>query len=189
MLIDANARRKVSFLVPYLIDARTVLDFGCGDLAMDKALLSTLPDLQITGVDVVDFGIRDNRIDFLHYDGKKLPFANNAFDVSVAWHVFHHTKNPEKAFTECLRVAKSRTIFVEPIWRYKLEIPGMMVMDWVFNIWKHRQISMEFAFHSESWWRGLSEKYRGNVTDIRDVELLPNFFPTGRSLLFVVEKH
>ncbi len=186
--IHNNARRKARILLPYTKNNAAVLDFGCGDLALARELKKVRPNLRITGVDIVDFGIRPKGILFSQYDGEKLPFQNNSFDVVIAWHVFHHIVNPLAAFCECMRVAKQRVIFVEPVWRHQLEVPGMMFMDWLFNVWKSRDISMAFTFHSRAWWEEQIIKHNGRLRTVQDVEILPPIFPTGRSLLFVVDK-
>ena len=186
---SVNAERKVDFIAPHMREVGTVLDFGCGDLALARELKKVRPNLRITGVDIVDFGIRPKGILFSQYDGEKLPFQNNSFDVVIAWHVFHHIVHPLAAFCECMRVAKQRVIFVEPVWRHRLEVPGMMFMDWLFNVWKSRDVSMSFTFRSRVWWEEQITKHNGRLRVVQDVEILPPIFPTGRSLLFVVDKN
>lgn len=188
MICAANAKRKVGFLIPHLKGFSTLLDFGCGDLRMSKELASRRLMLKITGVDVVDFGVRDPRLTFRTYNGKMLPFPSQSFDAVIAWHVFHHTQNPAVTFKECMRVAKKRVIFVEPVWRHRWEKPGMMIMDWLFNVWKNRDVSLAFAFYSQEWWKEQITMNAGKLMVLEDVEILPRFFPTGRSLLFVVDK-
>lgn len=188
MICDANAKRKVDFLIPHLKGAPTLLDFGCGDLRMSQELIARREGLVVTGVDVVDFEVRDPNISFRKYGGEKLPFLSQSYDVVIAWHVFHHTSSPLAVFGECMRVAKQRVIFVEPVWRHRLEVPGMMFMDWLFNVWKSRDVSLAFTFRSRAWWEEQITKHNGRLRTVQDVEMLPPIFPTGRSLLFVVDK-
>lgn len=162
-----------------------VLDFGCGDMIFSEELQRANPSLRITGVDVVDFGNRPKGIRFLLYDGKKLPFRKETFDVVIAYHVFHHTTRPFDLFRECVRVSKKMILFVEPTFRGWWDIPGMRLLDWVFNVWKDRSVSLPYAFSSERQWKEEITKAGFVLTSISDVELLPRWFPTGRSLLFV----
>mgnify|MGYP001585960280 CR=1 FL=1 len=174
-----NASRKVETLVPYLTNVQSVLDFGCGDLSMARALHKKFPRLKIAGIDVVDFGIRDKDISFRVYDGREIPFSSKSFDIVVAYHVFHHAPSPEYAFRECVRVARHAVIFVEPVYRSTFEIPGMIFMDWLFNVWKHEVIPMTYKFHSLLWWKNTIGKEKMKIGSIKDVELLPAWSPTG----------
>ena len=183
-----NAQRKVEILKTYLKDGQSVLDFGCGDLFFAHQLHQTMHSLRITGVDVVDFGYRPKGILYKKYDGKTLPFKNASFDTVISYHVFHHTSAPFKLLSECMRVAKKYVLFVEPVYRGFWDIPGMRVMDWIFNVWKDRSISMPYAFASEKMWLREIKKLRYVSKERIDVELLPKFLPTGISLLFVCKK-
>ncbi|MFZ5845410.1 MAG: class I SAM-dependent methyltransferase [Patescibacteria group bacterium] len=184
----SNALRKAKLLFPYLAGEKTVLDFGCGDLALASVLNEHNPRLKITGIDVVDFGVRYPGIKFQQFDGSIVPFPAKSFDTVVAFHVFHHTEIPEKLFAECVRVAKHKIIFVEPVYRDRWEIPGMIFMDWLFNVWKGEKIPMAYNFRSRKWWEKRIENYGSRLVTLKDVEILPKIFPTGRSLLFVVKR-
>ncbi len=180
---------KVGHIIPYLSDCRSLLDFGCGDLSLVSGLKKILPDLRITGVDIVDFGIRPNGILFTKYNGEKLPFKNNSFDVVIAYHVLHHTDDPQKLFAECARVVRKKILLVEPIPRVSFERPFMMILDWVFNVWKNKTIRMPFAFLSESIWYKLFHLHHLGVVVNKDIEPFPRWLPTGRSHLFVLHKN
>lgn len=168
-----------------------MLDFGCGDLSLSKELRVLMPGLDIHGVDVVDFGIRDKHISFQQYDGKTLPYKAGSFDTVVVYHVLHHTNNPIGLLTECLRVSRNTVLLVEPVYRSRFEILGMACMDWLFNVWKDRSITMMFAFRSQRQWEDAIRGAGWNLMHIIDVEILPSWLPTGRSKLFVcsAKKH
>ena len=86
-MIRPYVTKQVSLLLPYLTGCQSILDFGCGDLSLAKALKETLPQTIITGVDVVDSGKRVSGVQFLLYDGEKLPHKNKTFDATVVYHV------------------------------------------------------------------------------------------------------
>lgn len=183
-----NAKRKVERIAPYMKEDARVLDFGCGDLFFARALKQRFPNISITGVDVVDFGYRYKGVTYTKYNGVTLPFRSGSFDAVVSWHVLHHTDEPFNLLKECLRVATSRVFLVEPTYRGKWDIPGMRLMDWVFNVWKDRSISMPYRFASKKEWMSEIRRLGWACEDIVDVELLPAWLPTGRSLLFVCKK-
>ncbi len=186
LLQKRNTRRKISLLSEYFSSRRkeTILDFGCGDLSMSISLSNSFPNLEITGVDVVDFSPSKTRVKFVKYDGKEIPFKNKSFDTVISYHVLHHTDNPAYYFRECVRVAKKRILLVEPIPRVSFELPFMKIMDWIFNVWKSHSIDMPFHFLSEKELRLLFKKEKLTLVSKKDVEILPPFSPTGRSYLF-----
>ncbi len=183
-----NARKKAEIISSYVGVCVSVLDFGCGDLSMAHELRKLNPKLAITGIDVVDFGKRYPHVRFQKFNGRKIPFGANTFDLVIAYHVFHHTDNPRELFAECCRIARKRILFVEPTYRVALELPGMALMDWLFNFWKEKKISMSYHFYPKSWWFRAIQEERMKLIEVADVELLPVWFPTGRSLLFIVDK-
>lgn len=184
-LKKTNAIRKAQILNKYLEKEISILDFGCGDLSMAVHLLQLNPRLRITGVDVVDFGQRYPKINFRLYNGNILPFSSGSFDTVIAYHVFHHAFQPKRAFKECVRVAKKKVIFVEPVYRARWEIPGMIFMDWLFNIWKDKNVPMNYNFKSLSWWKRQIAINGLELRTLEDVEILPKYSPTGRSYLFL----
>ncbi len=186
--VSDNAKRKAKILLPWLDRSKTVLDFGCGDQQMAYQLRKLNKLLRITGIDVADFGHRYQDIGFTKFDGQKIPYPAKSFDAVIAYHVFHHTSNPVGLFGQCCKIAKRRIIFVEPVYRSYLEIPGMMIMDWLFNVWKDKQISMTYKFCSQIFWLSQIADHNLQLRNLTDVDILPKFLPTGRSMLFVVDK-
>ncbi len=186
-----NSHEKIKRIASYFSDNKeTVLDFGCGDLSFAKALKKEMPQLKISGVDVVDFHNRDKAVTFFHYDGKKLPFKDNSFDTVISFHVLHHTDDAKKYFQELVRVSKKRILLVESVARTSLDFPGMRFMDWIFNIWKPEQVPLTYQFLAKKEWEKLFKKYTLTVRSAADAEIapIPKFFPTGRSMLFELVK-
>lgn len=74
------------------ISKPTVLDIGCGHGYMHPYLSR---HFEVTGVEVASEVLTlaqklNPDVKYLSYDGKKLPFADNAFDISMATCVMHH---------------------------------------------------------------------------------------------------
>jgi len=183
-LIQKNSEWKRDVLLPFLKPGEKVLDFGCGDLTLAKSLKDKIPSLKMTGIDVVDFKNSDKNIDFKKYDGKKIPFKDNAFDTIISFYVFHHCDNALESYKECLRVAK-RVIFIESVKRTPLEVPMMMFLDWIFNIWKSKEISLPFQFYSEKEWE--REFKKNKVKKIKKRNISSSFFrslPIGGQVVF-----
>jgi SAM-dependent methyltransferase len=86
----------------------TVLDIGCGDGEIAWLLSQRRPDLQIAGVDVL---VRDRtHVPVTRFDGRTLPFPDNAFDVVTFVDVLHHCDWPAELLAEACRVARGAII-------------------------------------------------------------------------------
>ncbi len=188
-IVKKNINWKVKTLLPYLNKSEKVLDFGCGDLSLSSSLKLSIPGLNITGVDVVDFKINQNDIKFIKYDGKKLPFKDNSFDTVVSFYVFHHCDNPINSFKECLRVGK-RVVVVESVYRHPLEIPFMRFMDWIYNKFKSDSVHLSYQFLSyKDWVKVFSQDKLKMVSSKRIKQIfLSSIFPIGISYAFEVTK-
>lgn len=72
-----------------------ILDFGCGDGASLSEFKELFPGCQLFGTDVSELSIEiaaDMHPDALvtPYDGEKLPYDENSFDIVFTSMVFHH---------------------------------------------------------------------------------------------------
>jgi len=188
-VVSSYLQHQQRILSPYVSHTTSVLDFGCGDMELDRALLSNHPSLTITGVDVVPFRTPlQTRLKFRLYTGHTLPFRDCSFDTVFSYHVLHHTDDPSFSLQECVRVSSRRIILVEPVLRHPLEIIGFRFMDFVTNIWKPEHIPLPYHVHTRLFWKQECKKYPLRSVKIRHVGLLPRFLPIGETLLFVLEK-
>lgn len=190
-VIKENADWKVKILASYFTKPERVLDFGCGDLSFVKSLKKIRPSLQITGVDVTEFVDRPKDIEFITYDGKRLPFKDNSFDTVVSFYVFHHCEDASESFKECARVARKRVLFVESVYRHPLEIPFMKFMDWIYNIVKPEAVPLSYRFLSFDEWIKVFLESKMKVQRSKKIKqaFLPPFAPVGISYLFEVTKN
>lgn len=187
-IYNLNLNAKISNLKQYFTKKEKVLDFGAGDLSLDRALLKINPRLSITSVDVVDFGKRYTGIKFFQYKGNKLPFGDNAFDTVISYHVFHHCENPVLSIKECIRVAKKRIIIVEPVYRYKLETLGMTFMDCMYNVWKDKKINMSYNFLNFQTLKHTFDQSNVKLTAVKEIDHFPHWIPIGRTYLYILTK-
>jgi SAM-dependent methyltransferase len=165
-----------------------ILDFGCGDLSLAIGLKRMMPSLDITGVDVVDAGVRQKGITCKMYDGKKLPFRDQSFNTTIVYHVFHHCDDPHRALVDVMRVTKNRILMVEPVYRISLDIFFMKILDRLGNGWRNVMIPMPFAFQKEKTYITWAKESGWNVAEIRAAGVLPGWLPFGETKLFIFEK-
>jgi SAM-dependent methyltransferase len=135
--------RVLSGLFAQLLPANaSVLDLGCGEGSIDSLIMSRRPDISIKGADVL---VRSKtQIPVTLLDGKKLPFADESFDVVFLVDVLHHSEDPLELLREAARVTRGTILLKDHLcerpWdRYILEL-----MDRVGNarhgvplLWKY----------------------------------------------------
>jgi ubiquinone/menaquinone biosynthesis C-methylase UbiE len=185
-IMSGYFQKQKAILTSYLHGVRTLLDFGCGDLSLAKLLHKEFQNLAITGVDVVDSGVRAEGIAFTLYDGKTLPFRNNTFDVSISYHVFHHCSDPRAVFGELTRVTKKKLLIVEPVYRNRLDLFFMKFTDRLGNGWRTVAIPMPFTFQTEATWRRFAREFHWTVAETKSVGVFPKWLPIGETKLFVL---
>ena len=91
------AEMKVRLLQQFETDqVLKMLDVGCGDGATEFFIQQYFPNWQVTGIDVSKRSIDEaqkrgiQKTSFTSYDGKVIPFDDNAFDVIFIAGVLHH---------------------------------------------------------------------------------------------------
>ncbi len=122
---ELYSRLKAKQIVEILANSNggKLLDFGCGDGIIVEMLSPLLPNWEFTGVDVSEESIRVakekgiERSKWVTFDGFKLPFEDNSFEVIFVANVFHHIehKNHQGLIAEFIRILKKggRVFFFE----------------------------------------------------------------------------
>ncbi|HEY1041394.1 MAG TPA: class I SAM-dependent methyltransferase [Candidatus Paceibacterota bacterium] len=87
-----------------------------------------------------------NKNDVVLYDGIRMPFDDNAFDVSIAMYVLHHTSDPVRVLNEMKRVSKKRIILVEQLYTNFFGKIYLAIDDWLVNI--RGGLRSSFYWHS-----------------------------------------
>ena len=171
--IDVLARHLVE-LIPR--DA-TVLDVGSGDGSLAKRILSARADLRISGVDVM---VRPNtHIPVQPFDGVRLPFSDDAFDVVMMVDVLHHAAEQGALLREVRRVAKRRVVIKDHYADGVLASATLRFMDWVGNA--RHGVALPYAYWSAGRWRKELAAAGLRVVDERS---RLGLYPWPASLLF-----
>ncbi|MDR2727860.1 MAG: class I SAM-dependent methyltransferase, partial [Chitinispirillales bacterium] len=96
----------------------TVLDVGCGRGYILSKIMESNPNARCTGVDLTPPPDTNNEkdicIDIRQADITNLPFTDKSFDMVVCTHTLEHIREPQKALSELIRVAKRRLVIVLP---------------------------------------------------------------------------
>lgn len=117
MLID-RFHEKIEGIITDL-RPQTLLDAGAGEGFVDEILLRAMPELQITGFDVLEDSVklatmRNPRATFSTGDIYNIEHDDNSFDVVIALEVMEHLHEPDKALAELARVASEYVVLSVP---------------------------------------------------------------------------
>jgi len=100
-----NRDKYFDEILEYIPEDSTVLDFGAGKCELSKYLGTRNT---VTGID-----IHKSCEEADVYDGYKLPYEDNSFDIVVSMFVLHHIPHNENILKELSRVSRGKLIIVE----------------------------------------------------------------------------
>lgn len=158
-------------------EGSSVLDIGCGNGGLSNALMRK--GIDITSVDVKDISFFDD-VKPVIYDGQKLPYQDNSFDVALIITVLHHTPDPVIILKEAKRVAK-RVIVMEDIYSNAFQKHLTFFTDSLVNL--------EFEGHphtnkTDKEWRETFEQLNLKVRSAKDFRTLLFF----RQIIYNLER-
>lgn len=159
-VLQPRALGVIASIKPFIKKCSTIIDIGAGGCQIAKELIGL--GYEVTPVDVVDYsGVDDLKP--LIYDGKKLPFKDQSFDMALLITVLHHIKDPEAVLKEAKRVA-GEIIVIEDIYFSKKQKILTFMMDSAINF--------EFFSHPHSnktdkEWRNLFKKLGLHLVNTR----------------------
>jgi SAM-dependent methyltransferase len=99
------------------LNARAIVDFGCGAITGERELLAVFPEAMYVGVDVPQSPEVSGRQQplpsrFVVYDGSRLPFRSDSVQLVFSRQVLEHVPQPELAMAEINRVLEPGGLFV-----------------------------------------------------------------------------
>ncbi len=112
-LLVRRAQHIVNGIRSHILPGEHVLDIGAGSCHV--AELVAQYGCEVTAVDVVDQSFVSEYKPML-YDGIRLPFDDNSFDVALLITVLHHIKDPVAVLAEAQRVCRRLVIIEEDIY-------------------------------------------------------------------------
>ena len=130
-----------------------VLGFGCGSavhLMSVSKYIASKKKIDLTGVDVVERKIK--HADFIKYEGGRLPFDDNTFDVVIASIALHHTDNSDFYLKELIRVSKDRIIICESTYTNIIQEFFTKLLCWISDS-VVGDINMKRSFKSVKEWK------------------------------------
>jgi len=107
-----RARWTARHLARFIKPSDRVLDIGAGDCRL-VVRLQKIVGCQVVPVDVEDFNVTD--VPLTMFDGRRLPFPDDSFDVVLLIFVLHHAEDAKAILTEARRVCRGRVIVFEDV--------------------------------------------------------------------------
>ena len=112
------------------LDARRVLDIGCGDGAIDLGLCLKSRPARLLGMDLVPTDVKDllaraegvglselpKNLEFGTCTSFEIPVPDCSMDVVVSWSVFEHVSNPVAVLSELRRIIRPGGFMFLQIW-------------------------------------------------------------------------
>ncbi|MCK9216986.1 MAG: class I SAM-dependent methyltransferase [Firmicutes bacterium] len=94
-----------------------VLDVGCGQGHITAKILTTFPNMEVTGMDVSISAIKTAHksykgVDFIVGDAYQPPFAENYFDIIVCNNMWEHITDPVRMLEQTGRILKMDGVFI-----------------------------------------------------------------------------
>ncbi|HEX9819064.1 MAG TPA: class I SAM-dependent methyltransferase [Methylomirabilota bacterium] len=124
------ARGQARDVAPWIVGPR-VLDLGAGEGHVTAALGRR----EIVAVDVGPF--RRAAIPYAIYDGSHLPFDDGTFDTTLVLLTLHHCPAAEAVLGEAVRVTRRRLIVTESVYRNRLDLFWLRLLDPRVNRLRH----------------------------------------------------
>jgi len=137
-------RRRFSLLCQWIV-GESLLDIGAAEGWIGEAAAEAGYQVQL--IDVVD--LNQTQLPHRIYNGRHLPFQDNAFDTVMILLTLHHCDEPETVLAEAARIARKRIIVTESVYRTKV---GQRLLNWMDGNFNHARSSghMPPALHFKS---------------------------------------
>ena len=147
-VFQRRARVLAELLAAQIPQRATVLDVGCGDGTIGSLIAQLRPDVAIQGA---EFQVRSGcKIPCQAFDGKKLPFGEASFDVSLFVDVLHHTQDPAILLDEAARVSRF-VLIKDHLAENFLDHLTLRFMDWIGN--RPHGVPLTYNYQSRDQWR------------------------------------
>ncbi len=187
-----NADRVLPYLLPYVSGDMRILDFGNGSGAVAHRLAQESKAL-VAGVDVAQNSMFP--IPAVSYDGTRLPFPDNTFDLVYAVFVVHHCPDVKAAVLEMSRVSKGRILLVEDVWTNWINRFWLYFFHIIFDLFmlimtligKAKWSSFfRYQFMDDHGWKAFFETLDLRLSHCQDVVMSPGYPVKHR--LYVVDR-
>jgi SAM-dependent methyltransferase len=118
-------------IMPHVRPECKIVDVGCGFGHLSKAIMDHSSKVVVEGLE------RTRRegelISVRLYDGSRMPWTDNTFDIVILADVLHHERDPDHLLKESRRISKGLTIVKDHLREGLLAQQRISLLDWAAN--------------------------------------------------------
>lgn len=132
---------------------KRILVLGCGR-GWEALMMQQLLDVKTYGIDIHDKFEPElkNKVELITFDGNKIPFHDQYFDLVYSYHVLEHVQKPISLIAEVNRVLQSNGIFY-------LGVPNRDRIVGYFGM-KHRSLWQKITSNIRDWQKRLKNQWQ-----------------------------
>ncbi|MGB6042352.1 MAG: methyltransferase domain-containing protein [Pirellulales bacterium] len=140
-IAERRARALAQRVRPHLPASGRLLDIGSGT-GHNAVALRQSTELELVEADVVDMSVVGNGP--VVFDGRRLPFAGDAFSASLMMFILQYPRDPVELLTEARRVTHGRVVVLQSTYRGLMGLALLSMREFVLG---------RFAFAVARWVR------------------------------------
>lgn len=183
----ARLKELVRRIVPRLREHDRVLDVGCGNGTLGRAIMDNPgcpKDVSVTGLERFKRG--GEPIEVVPYDGVTFPFPDESFDVVIVADVLHHEDDPDRLLRECARVTRRLVIVKDHQVNGLLAQQRISLIDWAANA--PYGVKCLYRYNTPAQWAATPPRVGlRSAEEVRSMHLYPPVFNLlfGRGLQYM----
>jgi SAM-dependent methyltransferase len=124
--------RFLSALLPPK-ESISILDVGAGDGLLGAFFMRYRPDTEVQGLETF-VRVENPPIRLQQFDGCRIPFGNNSWDVVLFSNVLHHTAHQRPLLAEALRVGRRQILIKDHVYDSNLGRAKLLALDLIGNL-------------------------------------------------------
>jgi len=182
VLIKYRNKKLLKLIYDDLIDSSSILSVGCGTGFIEKYIASKNRKIKIKGIDVLI--PKKVYIKVKKYNGRKIPFKSNSFDVVMFLDVLHHTDNIKELMSEAKRVTKKTILIKDHYYNTKFDHFLLRIADYIGN--KGLGINLIYNYLKESEWRLLIKQLNLKIIKLKKFKY--NYLHPNKEIILKLNK-